>query len=237
MKRWAIFVEGQTEQLFVERLIKSIAGTKQVSLIKQKASGGNKNNRSFLEISAGSENETEYYVLVVDCGSDGSVKSDICDQFENLSKAGYQKIIGLRDVYPKVLRNDINKLRIGLAMGLPSGSPSILFVLCVMEIEAWILAEDSHYPRFNSEITADRVNVALGFDIVNDDLSQRNNPAKDLADVYWLESIPYDKSAAIIERVLNALDFERLGTVVRSKFKDLDLLYCELSSFFSAPTG
>jgi len=237
MKRLAIFVEGQTEQLFLERLIKSIAGTKRISITKKKASGGNKNNRKILEISAGSENETEYYVLVLDCGNDGRVKSDICEQFISLSRTGYQRIIGLRDVYPKVSRSDLDKLRSSLAMGLPYGPPNILFILCVMEIEAWILAEDTHYPRMDSNITTDRINQELGFDIVNDDLSLRKNPASDLADIYGLEFLSYDKSAAIIERILDALDFVRMGEVVRRKFEDLDQLYLELLSFFSSPTG
>ena len=40
MKKLAVFVEGQTEQLFVERLLEEAAGKKQICIEKRQAFGG-----------------------------------------------------------------------------------------------------------------------------------------------------------------------------------------------------
>jgi hypothetical protein len=54
------------------------------------------------------------------------------------------------------------------------------FVLAVMEIEAWFLAETTHYARIDPAITMAAIKSTLGFDPENDDLQRRPSPAEDL---------------------------------------------------------
>ena len=89
MNKIAIFVEGQTEQLFIERLIYKIFGQKDISIVKESRKG-KIGNRNFLKLEAESIH-VQYFILIVDCGQDMQVKSDIREQYENLSSVGYKK--------------------------------------------------------------------------------------------------------------------------------------------------
>jgi hypothetical protein len=232
MKKLAIFAEGQTEQLLSEKAVIYSAKEKQYAITKCSARGGSKHNPRIIEIGAESNN-TEYFILIIDCGTDSRVKSDILERYPTLMQAGYEKIIGIRDVYPSVQYNELSRLRFGLNQGLPNGILPISFILGVMEIEAWILAEHTHFQKFNSNLTIERIRTELGIDLKNEHVSQRANPSKDLANIYWLEKIEYDKSNKIVSQILKVLDQQELRNTVSDNFEDLLQLYRELESFFS----
>jgi hypothetical protein len=231
MKKLAIFTEGQTEQLLSEQTVIYTAGEKQFAITKHSAHGG-RNKPRIIEIGAESDC-IEYFILIVDCGTDGRVKSDIIERHSTLASAGYEKVIGIRDAYPTVKYNELHRLRNGLKQGLPDGAPSISFILGVMEIEAWILAEYTHFQKFHPNLNIERIKNELGLDIIRENLSQRENPAKDLKDIYWLEAIHYDKSRTLISKILDAIDQQHLRDEVSKKFDDLLALYQELELFFS----
>lgn len=67
-----------------------------------------------------------------------------------MAAKGYGGIIGIRDVYPAVLRADIQKLREGLKYRVKTNPIEVLFVLAVMEVEAWFLSEHSHFGRLDA---------------------------------------------------------------------------------------
>lgn len=74
MKKIAIFVEGQTEQFFINKLIIEIAGAKNITIILKKFEG--KNRRPTREIYPRSMSQPlnpTHTVLIYDCGSDESV--------------------------------------------------------------------------------------------------------------------------------------------------------------------
>src|SRR4028119_235221 len=98
-KKIACFVEGQTEQIFVERLFQEIAGYKKISLETYKFQGG-KANRIIQPLKLSTIKNAPFFVLLYDCGNDAHVVSDIRKQHQSLIKNGYEKILGLRDLYP-----------------------------------------------------------------------------------------------------------------------------------------
>ena len=139
MKRCAFFVEGQTEMVFVSRLLTEIANKGQIAITKMKASGGAKSPRTLLVIEATRPDpKQEYFVLIVDSGGDSTVKSDVIDQYQSLVGAGYEAIVAIRDVYPLAM-GDVGSLRTGLAAGLPQGPVLPVFVLGIMEIRVGFL--------------------------------------------------------------------------------------------------
>jgi hypothetical protein len=232
MKRIAIFVEGQCEQLFIENLIKEIAGTKHISIIKQKASGGRKKgSRNFTEITAEAKN-AQYFILIIDCSTDNRVKSDILEQYESLSNAGYETIIGIRDVYPEFIYDEIPKLRHKLMEKIPAGKITVLFILGVMEFESWLIAEYTHFPKIDSNITIERIKQELKIDPINDDISQRDSPSKDLSDIYWLANIDYDKSLSLLEKIISLINYQHLKKNISQRFDDLHVLFQRLDLFF-----
>ena len=71
MKRLAIFVEGQTEQIFVSKLLREIAGKKNI-LVEEQIANGRAGKRFITVLKASSSQTNEkYFVLIRDCRNDG----------------------------------------------------------------------------------------------------------------------------------------------------------------------
>lgn len=227
MRRLAIFVEGLTEQLFAERFLKEVTGEKGLSIEKRRASGGRKGTkRTLILLSAPAGASTpKFFALIVDCGSDNRVKSDIRDNYANLVSKGYKTIIGMRDAYPVAKRPaDLPKLRKGLLYKLKSRPVEVAFVLAVMEIEAWFLSEHTHFQRIDRRLTVDRIRRAITFDPSRDDAQLRQCPSHDLDVIYKLVRLSYKKETAAITRTINALDFARIYLEFGNRFEDLKVL-------------
>lgn len=117
MIKLAVFVEGYTEAVFVDRLIEEVAGANRVRIERRQIRGGRTTRRRSIQIKAAQpDTGQQYYVLIIDCGGDDAVKQRILEEHENLSRVGYVKIIGLRDVRPKYSHSEIPRLERGLSL-------------------------------------------------------------------------------------------------------------------------
>ena len=206
-KKIACFVEGQTEQIFVERLFQEIAGRKNISIETYKFQGG-KANRIIQPHKLSTIKDAPFFVLLYDCGCDAHVVSDIAKQHESLTNKGYEKILGLRDLYPKSL-SEKGQVEGGIKGWLklvqPMGIP-IYITLAVMEIEAWFLAEWHYFYKLDNCLSPDFIRQNLGLDLINIDVEQRLHPSQDLDDIYHLIGSKYDKSEEISQNIINYLD-------------------------------
>ena len=209
MKRLAIFVEGQTEKIFVRKLLEEIAGKNNIAFVEQNMKG--KQNSRFIELTMSDPvtAQTKYYVLIYNSGSDNSVVSDIRDQYASLVDSGYSKIIGLRDVYPFSIAEK-TVLERGLKAVLPNGAISTHLVLAVMEVEAWFLAEWKHFIKIDVNLTPSLIQSNLGFNPEVDNMENRNHPAEDLHQAYQLVGKSYRKKENQVNRVVSNLDYEFL---------------------------
>ena len=115
MNRLAIFVEGYTEAAFVDRLIEEIAGKNKVLIEQREIRGGSRVRRSMRTIKAAKQDTGQkYFVLLLDCGSDSQVKTRIHEEHQNLTKSGYSRLIGIRDVRPDFTYDDVPRLEASL---------------------------------------------------------------------------------------------------------------------------
>ena len=236
MNRLAIFVEGQTEQVFAEKLLLEIAGAKDIRIEKRKASGGRRGKRSIRRVEASAvDSDQHYYALIVDCGQDERVASDIREQYDQLTKKGYQAIVGIRDVYP-FAREDTPRLRRGLRYQVRTKPVEVLFVLAVMEIEAWFIAEHTHFGRVDPELTMDRIRREIRFDPTVDDVESRDRPAEDLNLIYQLVGKAYNKGKTNVERTVDALDFTTVYLELGQRIDDLQKLVDQIDAFLAAPS-
>jgi hypothetical protein len=235
VRKLAIFVEGQTEQLFVERLINEVAGASRVLIEKRKASGGYKSPRRFQQISAKSViNGQQYFVLLIDCGCDNRVKSDIVDQYESLVNAGYSAIIGLQDVYPSSSLADIERFRTGLRYRVKTMPIIVNFVLSIMEIEAWFLAEYFHMQKIDPRLTTEFVRESLGIDLSKDDIETLVQPSNVLDRVYSLIGQRYKKDKQTVQCTVDFLDYARVFFELPNRLRGIKPLTDALDGFFSA---
>jgi hypothetical protein len=232
MNRLAVFVEGYTEILFIEKLLEEIAGVNNIIIESRRISGGSSAPRKMKIIKAAKQNTGQkYFVLIFDCGGDESVKTRILEEHGNLTKKGYSKIIGIRDVRPKFTYAEIPRLEVNLPKYIKTSFAPVAFILSIMEIEAWFLAEISHYSQIEPSITVNEIKKKLGFDPEHDNLELRPYPADDLNACYAIGGKTYTKDQA--KRTVDALDYDLIYCTISLKFKYLDRLIFYIRSFLS----
>jgi hypothetical protein len=237
MKKIAFFVEGQTEQIFVNKLLIEIAGQKNIAIDLRQWRGGTKIAKKEIFIpqtlSYVIPLSPNYEALIYDCGGDDKVKSDMLDQIVNLASSGYGEIIGIRDLFPLT---DLSKLERGLQFIPPSFQPlPITFnvIVAVNEIEAWFLSECSHFERVDSKLTNPFILSSLGFDPCKDDMTLRLIPSEDLHTIYQLARKSYKKKKKQVEKTVNCLDFENLYLNLKNKIAKLNELITKIDNFLT----
>jgi hypothetical protein len=234
MRKIAIFVEGQTELLFLDRLIVELATESGLAVEHAEALGGATRARQLKFIKKQAlRPHHKYYILIVNCAGDGNVKSDIIERYEGLRRAGYSAVFGLRDVYGMFRYEDVPKLRALLRVGIPDGELPVHLFLAIMEIEAWLLGEYTHFARVSPELTLDRIRKHLRFDPSRDDLEQRWHPAEDLDRIYKLVGTRYTKQRSNVERTLDLVDFRFFISNVSRRFSDAGRLISLLGNQLS----
>jgi hypothetical protein len=85
MDKLAVFVEGQTEQIFVQELVYQIAGRQQVHIDSVTAFGGGAaGHRAFLEVRATQRPnpKKKFYVIIYNSANYERVLSDVRDHYE-----------------------------------------------------------------------------------------------------------------------------------------------------------
>ena len=234
MRKLAFFVEGQTEQLFVQAMVEACAGECNVQIESRRGNLGRKYKRIFYEIEAKKVGTGEdYFVLIIDSGSDESVVSDIRDKFEHLVREDYSMIVGLRDVRPRFSRYEIEELKAGMDSSVANLTEiPIEFYLSIMEVEAWFLAENTHFLRIAPELTEERITDELGFFPDDKNAESREVPSDDLATIYNIVGIVYDKSRPVVERVVSSLDFEHIINVHSAEIENLGGVVSGVSNLF-----
>lgn len=234
MKKLAVFVEGQTEQIFIEKLLVEVAGKNNIAIEKRQALGGQSTKRKLKLIEASTrESGQQYFAQIVDCGSDSRVASDIRDRYDGLVAQGFETIIGLRDVYPDITYADIPLLRRGLPCYLKTKPIEVKFVLGVMEVETWFIAEHTHLQKLHSSLTPSLIKSRLGFDPSTDDIQLRPHPAEDLDNIYHLAGLKYAKDKNRVQRTVSVLDYERIYLELPSKLPDLKTLVDTITKFLT----
>lgn len=234
MKKIAFFVEGQTEELFVIKLLEEMAGPHNVTIAQRTLVHGHR--RTWIEIrAAAGSNGHDLFALVYDCKGETQVAAKIKEEYPHLVAAGYHGIVGMRDVYPSFLLADVPRLRRELGYEIKTSPVTVQFVLGIMEIEAWFLAEHTHFARISPILTHDAIVRGAGFDPSVGDMQFRPTPADDLHVIYRIAGLAYHKEREQVERTLNALDFARLVLQLAVAIPDLHGLVGTIDRFLTVP--
>jgi len=233
MKKLAFFVEGQTEQLFVRRLVKEVFGYGNTTVILKKIMGGTNTPKHEFVKSYDLARKSSYSILIYDCGADNRVKSEILENIESLRESGYSYIIGLRDLYPLGM-DELPRLEKGLnflPMHLNSCKDLFDIIVAVQEVETWFLAEPSHLLKVDKRLTGRFIEKHLGFDPYTINTLSRKHPSEDLRRIYKLVGKAYTKKYWQIDKLVNRLDFKKIRNEVRYKITSLDALISQVELF------
>lgn len=230
MKKIAIFVEGQTEQFFINKLLIEIAGLKNIVVTLKKYKGKGKPTEEIFPKTQVQPTNPQHSVLIYDCGGDESVKSRITEEYQGLVNEGYQEVIGIRDLFPLP---DLKKLEKRLVIGLPQKAS---IIIAVNEIEAWFLSEGNHFQCIDTRLTSEFINSSrlnLGFDPYGDDMTLQAQPSKDLKAIYQLVGKTYSKKKDHVERTVECLDYANIYLHLRYKISKLNDLVIKIDSFLT----
>jgi len=232
MKKIAIFVEGQTEQVFINKLLIEIAGVKKVAIELKKFRGRlvGKTTADIIPKTLAQPINPQHGVLLYDCGGDGGVKSRIREEYQDLVNDGYLEVIGIRDLFPLTI-DELQKLEKMLPKGLPNNTS---IIVAVMEIEAWFLSECNHFKYIDTKLTDSFIKLnksVLGFDPYIDDMTLRRQPSQDLKCIYQLIGKTYNKRKDNVERTVECLDYTNIYIVIRNKITKLNELISKIDAF------
>lgn len=117
MNKMAMFVEGYTEVVFVDKLIREVAEKNAVLIQWRRIAGGTTCARHNIQIQAeGPHAGQDHFVVIHDCGGDDAVKTRMTEEYPLLAGSGYSKIVCIRDVYPSFTAPEIPDLEKGLPL-------------------------------------------------------------------------------------------------------------------------
>lgn len=233
MRKLAIFVEGLTEQILVRQMLQAVLDRNRIAIQTVKITGGHNVRMSFTVMKAAHvSRQTDYYVLIYDCGGETNVKSYLLARRQKLISSGYQMVLGLRDVYPNFERKDVNKLQKGLNFKLPQKRARTHIHLAIMETEAWFLGEFHHLKRVSRILTPEYIEKRLGFNPRTDDMEALDSPTEDLKAVYRLAGHDYTKKRDRLNAVVSKLDFQYFTHGLCERMPSLDKFVSELEYFF-----
>lgn len=229
MRKLAVFVEGNTELVFLEALLIEFGGFHQVSIQKQRLHGG---NIVVLHSSGVLPENAKFHIQIVDCQCDGKVLPAILARMKRLHETGYAMVLGIHDVYPTTKRHDIGKLRQGIDGRLNNTSVPAHVVLAVMEVEAWFVGEWRHFQKVDCSLTPLAIAAKHGIDLRTQSAELIDRPASFLSAIYRSVGATYKKRSKDAHRVVSRIDFDHLYAETRLIHASLDDLFNQLENFF-----
>lgn len=232
MSKVAIFVEGQSEQIFIRHLLLRTMDCSKVSFICLRLYAGKTIPARFDYPNP----HAEMSFLIVNVGQDEKVLSEIKEREEDLIKQGFDRIIGLRDMYsekylkrsPSGIDNSVTRAFIdGWNSTIQSMSePSkIKMHIAIMELEAWFLAMYDIFSRINSILSVDYIEKELGFNLADiDPQNEFFKPAEEVYRIFQLVGARYQKSKHDVESICSQINTNDLCNAFKNgrcnRFKD-----------------
>lgn len=215
MRRVAIFVEGQSELIFVrEFLLKWF--DYQVDLECRNLFTSEKFDRADYDFS---NPGADVHYQIINVGMDGNVLSRILSREQYLYNAGYEKIIGLRDMYSgeykKIVQDRMVDLQVNdrfrqgtlASISQKAKQPGqISFCFAIMELEAWWIGIPSLWGSIDPELKQQNESCFSFPESVF-------HPAVFIDQLFQSNSNTYKKKKAEVESIV--------GKILREDYVDL----------------
>lgn len=243
MKKIAFYVEGVTEQFFINKLLIEIAGQKNIEIELQQFQGVGKPKKIIYPKTVSQSVNPKHHALIFDCVGDGGVKPRILEDHQRLFSQGYSEIIGLLDLYPRLdlikFENELTNgtQRNGRAITAPL-PPNTDIIVAVNEVESWFLSEYTHFKRIDISLTDSLITSKVGFNPCTDDMTLRTHPAMDLHEIYRLANKAYmdsngRKRKNRIEKTVECLDYANIYIKLSNSITKLNELISKIDIFLT----
>lgn len=238
MRKVVIFTEGQSEQIFIRHLLLQTMDCSKVSFRCLRLYAGREIPAKFDYLNP----NAEINFLIVNVGQDEKVLSIIKEREANLIRKGFERIIGLRDMYseeyskrsPSEINNSITRLFIdgwNSTIQKMSNPSKIRMHIAIMELEAWFLGIYDIFKRINSILSVEYIENELGFNLADiDPQTEFFKPAEEVNRIFQLVGLQYKKKEHDLESICSKINTDDLCNAFKngrcSRFKDFyeDLL-------------
>lgn len=222
MNKVLIITEGQTEQIFIRNILFNIFDSSKFSINCIKLISGICEKAPF----SFRPPVPLMHFEIINVQNDQKVLSYIRDNAKKFFKVGYNKIIGLRDMYSKEydnisshldkkLNNDIKK-NINKTISKLENSSKIKFLFAIMEIEAWFLAMYTVIEKLNCNLNREYILKKLRFDIRELNPEEVFKPSNLIIKIYSLVGSKYDKSEGCIEALTKKINYEDFNIGIKN---------------------
>ncbi len=225
MKRIAIFTEGQTELIFLRHFFERVMDASKTSFDCWDLSG-----QKFSQVSYKRKNSNaEIHFLIVNVNCDEKVLSSIRERQKDLIEtAGYEKIIGLKDLYgskyrkhsPGVIDKKVSDMLIqreNQTVKEMMYFDRIKLCFAIMEIEAWFLGMYDLFQKIDSRLTVEYIKQKLDIDLKSvDPQKEFYHPCNQVKSILGLCGRKYTKKAGEVEGICSKMDSSSFDKAVEN---------------------
>ena len=214
MLKTVIFVEGQTELIFVREFL----AKKFNYSVDIKCNALISHEYTYAEHDYPCSGAEKHFWIINVC-NDEAVLNELLARESKLYELGYSKIIGLRDMYSSRYKKYSNFIDIKIIEDFIKGSDesikstacnpaNIVFLFSIMEIESWILAFDNFFEKIHSDLTNAKIKAEIGLDLDDDPENSVFHPANVLDKILSITGGTYNKSKHGIESFVSKIENE-----------------------------
>ncbi len=225
MIKTAIFVEGQTELIFIREYLLKTLDYQNIHVECYTLFTDSSFNVT--EYSFPNEN-ADFYFQVINVGNDNAVLTRILRREQYLWNQGFHRIFGIRDMYSKDYREVVQNATISEEVNLKfmeGAGKTILdkahkpanihFHFAIMETEAWILGLNNCFQYLHPDLSIEAINTAAGTNVDEVDPEKTFfHPAAIIEKIYSLVNREYNKSNGDINVIMSHIqkpDFIQLS--------------------------
>ncbi len=225
MRKVAIFVEGQTEQIFTRHVLLKILDSSKLRIEFRKFIG----NVLHKALPDHANAHAKVYFLVIDAGNDEKVLTHIKERERGLFENGFERVIGLRDMYSgeydkesegkisnNVTRKFVEAHRSAIQkMSTPS---KVEIYFAIMEIEAWFLGMHKVFARINRRLDVGHIKKELGYDLSRiNPQTKFFRPTVEVDRIFRLVRLRYSKKKSRVERLVQKIVKEDFDDAVKNR--------------------
>lgn len=235
MKKIAIFVEGQTELIVVREYLLKWFDYQNVEIECRTLFSDDKFHSAEYDYPSPNPN---YHFQIINVGNDNAVLSRILKREKYMWNAGYEKIIGLRDLYSKdyreissIIDESMNEMFINVRAEIiqqrASKPENVKMCFAIMETEAWFLGLHEIFEKIDNQLTSDFIFNQLAIDLENTDPEKAIfHPSTLLQQIYSLVGSNYQKHKGDIEKLVHHFDKENIKTLLeRNKCNSFNIFH------------
>lgn len=209
--KWTVFlVEGQTEQVFLQKFIEKLVVLGGLSIQLKKLHAG-----QLIHVSnrGPSPEDCTHLVQIINVQGDDTVNSYISENLHNFKKKGVHAIYGLRDRFTgSAAKKKIEPVAVDewTARQSIDFNLDVQVTIALEEVEAWFLSVPCFFHNYHPSLTMAAVNAAADMDLAQVDVEAIVHPSALLRKILQTVGLDYKKRLGDSHKIAAGLDYDLL---------------------------